>query len=1179
MFLKRIELRGFKSFAGTKEIVLGPGVTGIVGPNGSGKSNICDAMRWVLGEQSSKTLRGTSLQDVIFKGTQSRPKRSACEVSLVFDNTDGRLEIPYSEVAVTRSVNRAGDSGFRINGNDVRLRDILGLFQNTGVGRDGYSIIGQGQISNILENRAQDRRAVFEEAAGVTKYRTTKEEAERNLDKTHDNMDRIQDILTELQDQLEPAREQMERAKASVDLATQLKSLEVSMILSDIEAGRERRGKAQIQLEAAEQDRNEAMGELEKAQEARRLTKRDLDKEREHGLALREKLSVDSRENERQSGVRALAEQRLKTATEQAEQLKTQILENEKACERSARELEETAAEREEASAKCAQLQGRLQELKAEEKTYAVKEAEGSMDAGTDLSAKAEAAEKKSIELQVTKAACQESLAAGRQSFGDAQERLAQAKRALEAADRAMSDAAKAVEDANAKKNVSSETLRAASKRLQDEQAALQDVSRRHAAAAAQADVLARSQRTYDGYYEGVRSLMRDALNDPSLSSHITGVIGECITVETRFETAIEIALASAMHDVVVPHDSDAKVLVEYLRSNKYGRVTFLPADALRTRYLNGNELKTLSEPGVLCAAHDAVECSPEVRPAVDHLLARTVIVKDLDTALRLKAEGRNTFRIVTVQGETVSPGGAITGGSTARVQKNFLARRRKADDAAAEAEVLAREELSLSQTCAQIEATLEAARAEDHACSELLREAQTQLGVKAGARKNAKAEEQRIAAECEVIRTNAQNLEAQFEELSQKAKEAEEFFARVKEDLEKARTDEEQRREAQQSAALALADLRTEIASGSGSLKEAQGNLHVLEEREIHLKRSIDDAARQKAAAEEKLAGLEKSREVAKRELSESAGRIETSNAKLADLQKQIEESGRAEHELENRVGLLEEAEKRIQDQERRADERMYKARTELERVEENEAASTERLWSEYELTLANAEQIRIDGFARRQGKARIEEIRGKIRDLGAVNPQAPDDYRRLKERTEEMGSQLEDLKKAEEDLKTVISDLLTQMRTIFMERFKKINENFELTFRELFGGGNARIELTQGEEIMEAGIEIMAEPPGKKLQSLSLLSGGERTLTAIALCLAMLSVNPSPVCLLDEIDAPLDDKNAIRLADYLHKMSGELQFIVITHRKTTMAVCDALYGVSMPEKGVSDIVSVRLS
>lgn len=1177
MFLKRIELRGFKSFAGAKDILLGPGVTGIVGPNGSGKSNICDAIRWVLGEQSSRVLRGQNLQDVIFKGTQSRSKRNSCEVSLVFDNADAGLDVPYTEVAVTRRVNRAGESSFAINGTDCRLKDIAALFQGTGVGRDGYSIIGQGQISNILENRAAERRGVFEEAAGITGFRAAKDEAERNLSRARANAERIGDVLHELEDQLEPMREQMEKAKQYVALEDERRRLEVSMLLYDTERSAERRETLRGKLQDLSEQAADIRTQLTDTDQASEDLTEQLEQIRAISLELLNQIGQSGRESERQLGLAALEKQKTEAAEQQIRKL-TQELEERRASRAGhASALEEAELELAGFQAQHAALRTELGTMENEQRE-SLHTGSQSLPNVEALRRKADNAEHEARELRVAEQGFKVRLQAAEQAESDARRRRLDADAALRDVRRRLAPAEAEDEEQRAREETASRDLDISAANLRQTGHLQEETARALAEARARLDVLRKAQEQHEGYYDGVRSLMRDVQRDRALEPHVLGVVAESISVDSELVTAVEIALGAAMQNVIVPADSDARFLVSYLRRHGYGRVTFLPANALRVRYMNNEERRTLREDGCICAANEAVECDPIVQPAIDYLLARTAIVRDLDAALRLKASGRNSFRIVTLQGDVVAPGGAITGGSTGRGQKNLLGRTRLVEDEQKHVDDLERSKRDLAELRSRQEA--------ENRRADAVFQQQRSLGYDVHRRLNdirmeyAAAEQNFVrmaASEQNCIKAAAQCRQDEADART-RAENAERSYAGLLELLRGAIQELESQRSAQTEAVLANAELNTKIADKRAEIADAEGRIRVCEARIETLRTSITHEDTALAALQQQIENAATQQAAAEHRAEKIQAQVDHAEDSVQELRARSEEAEQKEQSMAQELRTLADRKNALSDRERDIEAQTVRAEAEIARLEQSEESASERLWTEFELTLDNARKLRVEGFARQRAKDRVAAIRQELREMGPVNPQASDDYTRVQNRTVGLTTQLGDLQRAATDLQAVISDLLERMQSIFLEKFASINENFGRIFRELFGGGNAHIELTDGEQIMSSGIEILAEPPGKKLQSLSLLSGGERTLTAIALCLAMLAVNPSPVCILDEIDAPLDDKNAMRLADYLHRMSEKLQFIIITHRKTTMAVCDALYGVSMPDRGVSDIISVKL-
>lgn len=1183
MFLKRIELNGFKSFCNKKEIIINKGITGVVGPNGSGKSNIADAMRWVLGEQSSKNLRGTSMQDVIFNGTQTRSKKGYCEVALIFDNSDMRIKSEYTEIAVRRKMYRSGESEYSINNTNCRLKDILELFRDTGIGKEGYSIIGQGKIDEILTSKATDRRKVFEEAAGIMKYRVRKEEAERNLRKTGDNITRIDDIISELSSQIEPLERQMNEARDYLTLRDRLKELEINLYLYQYDRTGERIAKTEEQIRGNEQEFQD-------------LTEQ-ITQENTHVLEIKKQLGQLQNEIEEQNA-------RLGEQMSEQERLKGSLNLLEEKENTNQRAMRENYEKRDTYEAQIAENEQQLQDLNVQindrnvaiDEKYAeilalrsqIEEVAGkSGDAREGIDAVRAEVENARTALQTMLIELNEKQIKAEvlsQKKQQAQEEIEQHKAYVVQ----LQQTVESLERENAECERQSAILRSAMnesaqliKTLQDERAQVEkkvaDTARRLSEDESRIKLLKDMRDEYEGYFDSVRSLFKAAKKAPEIGRKIKGVLAELIDVPPKYETPVEIILGNALQNVVVEDDTDAKDIISFLRKNNLGRVTFLPTKSLKVRTLQKDEKSFLDIDGVECVASEAINCSDEVRPAVDFLLARTVIVRDMDSAISLMRKTDYAFRAVTMEGDFIKPGGVITGGSLKKNSTGFLSRKRMAqeleENVVANRKLLAQWNASLTESRKRSEdaqllqqETLQKLREQEIRTAEAKQKFQAaydvfinheQITADLTDRLSETAIEfEQMETATKALRENTECAQAEFEALKKCQEEAEERAAGVA-----ARTSEiKDMLSAQELHQSELANekniLLREAEHLRGSIAQAKDNLEQLQQNSDVLSTEMKELTHSKAELrgqlDEILEWVRQTGEEARRKL-----------AQRDQWNVQTEETASRVEALNAQKDLL--------------IEQKYKFIANREKLELSRENCQNKLWEDYGLTYANALPFRREEFSYQAGVREIDGIRERIREMGAVNPNAIEDYTRVRERYDNLVLQREDLIAAGNDLQVVINGLLSGMKESFREKFALINENFQRTFHDLFGGGYAQLELGEG-DIMECGVEIIAEPPGKKLQNIGLLSGGEKALTAIALLFAMLNINPSPICLLDEIDAPLDDANVIRFSEYLTTLSKELQFIVITHRKPSMAICDTLYGIAMQEKGVSDIVSVEL-
>ncbi len=1183
MFLKRIELNGFKSFCNKKEIIINKGITGVVGPNGSGKSNIADALRWVLGEQSSKNLRGTSMQDVIFNGTQTRSKKGYCEVALIFDNTDMRIKSDYTEISVKRKMYRSGESEYSINNSNCRLKDILELFRDTGIGKEGYSIIGQGKIDEILTSKATDRRKVFEEAAGIMKYRVRKEEAERNLRKTKENITRIDDIISELSTQIEPLEKQMNEARDYLKLRDRLKELEINLYLYQYDKTGERILRTEEQIKENEQEMEDLNLQVSRGSERITEVKQQLlliqQELEEHNAALSAQMS----EQERLKGSLNLLEEKenthlstMRVNSQKRDELEALMQGNEEKLRHLNVQVNDKNGAIDEKFAQIVSLRKQIEDIAGQS---------GSVHDGIEsIRAEVESArtalQTMIIELnekQVKAEVLSQKRAEAEAKTQERRDHIATLKVNAEALQKEVDVFEEAGAQLRSAMNEALQTLRQTQEERTKLEAETADTVRRLSEDESRLKLLSDMRDEYEGYFDSVKALFKHAKGNSAINGKLKGVLAELVDVPKKYETPIEVILGNALQNVVVENDTDAKDIIAFLRKNNLGRVTFLPTRSLKVRHLQDHERSALRLDGVEGIASEIIDCDDEVRPAVDFLLGRTVIVRDMDSAIALMRKTDYAFRAVTMDGDFIKPGGVITGGSLKNNKTGLLSRKRMAQ------ELSERVEKNNAKLC-ELNGVLEECRKQAEAAQkrqqDVLQELRTQeIGMAEVKQKLISAlhtyeENERSAAELDDILKNAQieaeSMEVILTSLTQDTARAQEDFDALN-----------KRREEAEAHAAGVAAQTTEIKDTLSALELEQTELNNQKNMLLNEAEHLRTANTQ---AKQSLAEMESQNEALATELKEITHARAEIRGQIDDILETIKAAGEHSREkVELRDALNDEIEESaIKAEELSAHkdlliEQKYKHIANKEKLELSRENYQNKLWEDYGLTYANALPFKQE-FAYQSSVREIDDIREHIREMGAVNPNAIEDYTRVRERYDHLTVQREDLIAAGNDLQIVIDNLLSGMKESFREKFAQINENFTKTFRDLFGGGIAQLELSDDGDIMECGVEIIAEPPGKKLQNIQLLSGGEKALTAIALLFAMLHINPSPICLLDEIDAPLDDANVIRFSEYLTSLSKDLQFIVITHRKPSMAICDTLYGIAMQEKGVSDIVSVQL-
>ncbi len=1181
MYLKRVELQGFKSFADKTVIEVGEGVTGIVGPNGSGKSNISDALRWVMGEMSAKSLRSGNMQDVIFNGTQKRKQMSFAEVTLVLDNESRFFQSEFNELAVTRRVFRSGESEYLINGAQVRLKDIHELFMDTGLGREGYSVVGQGRIDELLSAKAENRRQVFEEAAGISKYRHRKDEAERKLEKTEDNLVRVRDVLNELEGRVGPLQRQSEKAKKYLDLREELKGIEVSASVDIIDKNREEVTKYEELLKIATEDLEREKKLLEAAEKESDELYALMRENDEKTSSLREEL--DRAKDEHNNHVN-----NIKLLSNNIENYKTNILSieaeigaNERLVADAGKSMEDINKEEEALKKRLHTLKDELIAMEADgavvsddmaQKGVAVEQVRSKI---RDMERQLSEADTKSASLEVLK----ESIETRRFSIEvditqsrDGERRMAIESERLE---KDIAEAGRAREAAEKLFEQSQSESLQITRSIDEKKDEFNRLSNLVGEKQGRLKMLEEMERALEGYQRSVKDLI-NAHKSGRYAGKITGIFSKLITVPKEYSTAIEVALGGAMQNVVVPDEQDAKQAVNFLKENKLGRVTFLPLSSQEKRRLEG-EGKILKEKGVIGIAADLVEREGYLDNTVESLLGRVVVTDNQDNAIRLAKSNRYKFKIVTLSGEVFQPGGSITGGSMNRAS-SVLGREE-------EIEELKKEVKRLNNLSDKAEDAIEEMMDRAHAVTEKREEARGVLSEKDIALTRLVAEKNAVDARLGEERERLERLEKEKEEIAYKIANNETLkheYILEKENVQKAIKAAEAELEEKQRA---LSDAMSRKDEASGRLFEkrmevtgAEKDIDLIKER-YNLTRirteNLEAENRAKAASKEMIENnIERCRkeiELCEKDRAESEEKINT-------IEAEIIAQAQGKSGTDERVGQL-------RDEIRRLNETIYSLQNEAVRLESEKSKidykienAVNRLWDEYEMTYSEARECYVPGLSIPEAQKRISSLRGALKALGNVNVDAIEEYREVKERYEFLSNQVKDMEEGKASLEKLIREITVVMKDIFEEKFKIINTYFGEIFIELFGGGKASVSLIDKENVLESGIEIEVQPPGKKLLSINLLSGGERALTAIALLFALMKVSPSPFVVLDEIEAALDDINVYRFANYMRNRTDTTQFIVITHRRGTMESADVLYGVTMQEKGVSKLLSMSL-
>ncbi len=1181
MYLKSIEIQGFKSFATRIVLEFHDGITGIVGPNGSGKSNIADAVRWVLGEQKVSQLRSSGMQDVIFAGTESRRPVSFAYVAITFDNSDHFLALDYTEVTVARRVYRSGESEYLLNGTACRRKDIQELFYDTGIGQEGYSIIGQGQIDKILSGKPEERRELFDEAAGIVKFKRRKQTTLRKLESEQQNLARVTDILSELERQVGPLAAQAEHARVYLKKKDTLKSYEVNVFLREMDRVETDGASIAEKQEIAEDQMREAQEEL-----AATLKKyEDLDREIKENddaiTSLQNRISESDVEREKNEGRINVLREQIQAIRQSESHGQERLGELEAEI---ARREETGAAYREEKAGTDAQIaaiekeQADLRESLERLLTSAAQteqeiekgkqEILSLLDARAAMEGEGQRFHTMIEQANIRQAQLNAQLLEQKSTETDVSGRLAAQQKTLKELTRRGKDLDKKQSDLRAKREKWNT-------QIQDLQGELDTLRQQYHRESSRLETVKNMAERYDGYGSGVRHVMENKAD----TKGICGVVADLIRVDKRCETAIETALGGNIQNVVTRDEKTAKQMIAYLKENRYGRVTFLPLSSVSAPK-EVPEKKALEEPGVIGLADTLVKAEEEYQGVIGHLLGRVLVVDTIDHALAIAKKYKYSMRIVTLEGEYLRPGGSLSGGAF-KNESSLLGRSREIE--------------ALEKTIAGLEKkeqTLTARLADVRTAEELLKddldEVETSQQELAIEQNTAQVEAEHLEEEkaqqdafYRNIREEIQALEDQKSELavdqeqmqlrleSSRSREAELNAAgeeRAKE-LEQKNTEAEELQQSLSEMNVTLAQLQQKSDFSGENIARIEQEMQEFHDARQEVLQSASASGEEIGKREDEINRLIEARERAGNEREELSEQLEACVAKKEQMTTDHKEF------FDKREAMAQEIS--------RLDKEIFRLNDRQEKLEQTRETQTEYMWEEYELTYREAEKLRAEELPGiTELRKQIAQVRAEIRELGDVNVNAIEEYKNVSERYEFLKAQYEDLKQAEKTLLDIIADLDEGMKKQFSEKFSEIQKEFNRTFGELFGGGKGTLELTEDTEhdILDCGIGIIAQPPGKKLQNMMQLSGGEKALTAIALLFAIQNLKPSPFCLLDEIEAALDDTNVVRYASYLQKLSKNTQFIVITHRRGTMNVADRLYGVTMQERGVSALVSVNL-
>ena len=1169
MYLKRLEMQGFKSFADKTILEFRPGITGVIGPNGSGKSNISDAIRWILGEQSMKSLRGNKTQDIIFAGTQNRKSLGFAEASLVFDNTDGTLPIEFSEVTITRKIYRSGETGYYINKAPCRLKDVIELFMDTGIGRDGYSIIGQGKVDEILSNKSEDRRHIFEEAAGIVKYRARKEETEKKLEQTKLNLLRINDIIIEIEGNLEPLQLQSDKAKKYLNLKEELKNIEIGLFLYNID-------KYKKDLEALVQDEeimkstlNQEEGKLEKIKILKEELKDEID-EITTKIEEMQNIGFESQKQIEQCNSNInVAEAKIQNNKEIAERNKIEISELQEKIASLKNDIEQKESKKSNLKENKAKFENELKEKEEElaklttqlsSKELEMEEIKKTIEKNTDrkYELQAEISKKQANIENLEKRKSQLNQEISSQTFEIDRIRIKKEDIAKEfnETESNRNNILKKLEEIKKQKNE-------ITTKIKEFEIQIANLTNEMRMKTSRYNFLVETEKEKEGYTKSVKSLLIDCEKTKELGKGMHGVLANIIDVPKEYQTAIEMCLGASLQNIVTETEEDAKKLIEHLRTNNLGRASFLPITSVKGKKLDNIKGK---KDGVIGIACDLIKFDKKYEQIVLNLLGRTVIVDDMQNAIKLSKENNYSFRIITLEGDVINPSGAITGGSVTKKTINILGRSKEIEELNAQITEIKEKISKLEKSKEEYENSSENVLEEAENLEKQLQEIEISYAT----------EKQRVESIDENIQTIIDRINKQKEEISKSEENKKELLKSKELDEQEMAKISKENEEKQ-----AIID---EFASSN---KDSQTYIDNLNEDITDLKISVSSFNESEMSIQEMSEMINKEIETHTKNVEIKKAQIEKDEKENVELEKQIEDTKKQIEEIKSQVSnsgenieklkkdRIAKNEKLTKKEDEQTDEfkviedlkaQVTKLEVKKTKIEEDITEIINKMWEEYELTPNNAGNYSMPENVQLTQR-KVNNLRTDIRELGSVNVDSIEEYKNLKQRYDFMCEQRLDLESTMAKLNKVIAEMLDVMKTQFKEVFK-----------ELFGGGMAEVSLTDENNILESGIEINVQPPGKKLQSMTLLSGGERAFTAIALLFAILKINPAPFCVLDEIEAALDDVNVYRYAEYLKKFAKDTQFLIITHRKGTMEAADTIYGVTMEEKGISKLLSMKL-
>ena len=1178
MYLKSIEVNGFKSFANKIVFKFNHGITCIVGPNGSGKSNVADAVRWVLGEQSAKSLRGSKMEDVIFSGTQLRKPQGSAYVAITLDNSDHSLPIDYNEVTVARRVYRSGESEYLINGTVSRLKDVYSLFFDTGIGKEGYSIIGQGQIEKILNGKPEERRELFDEAAGIVKFKKNKAAAEKSLEAERDNLSRVNDILKELEKQVGPLKEQSETARKYLAFKNELKNLDVNAFLLEIEKIRTALEDDQKRLQIVNDDIEVNKQDYEQTKEEYEQIENTIEQLNSIIDSSKNEIHENKLAKERAEGEINVINQQIITLKMNDKNIHEQIDRINSQIEAGERELSEYTSQKENLDTSTSDVEAALEEARKKSSDMAkyIDECQQEIE-----NCKADIIEymHESGTLQAKVGRYDAMLENINFRKTQLNQRLLQFKSDDAGDKKELESLEDQLEELEANVKVILAGLDQATDQLNDNQnrnktnrELIHNTNEKLSATKSKMEALRNITERYDGYGNSIRRVMEQKQWNPS----IIGVVADIITVKQEYEVAVETALGGSIQNIVTEDDATAKRMISYLKTNRLGRATFLPLNSITDRgYVRSDVLK---EKGVIGVASDLVEVDPKFNTLAKNLLGKILVVDNIDNAIAVARKNNQSLRLVTIEGELINPGGSMTGGAF-RNSSNLLGRKRELDELKEQIDNLK----STAAKAASLDEKLKAQRDQlrtdiDKFNAELqqayLRKNTLTMSIDQVKEKLAESEKVLVSIDKEISELNNQISEINNNKnsLADNNKKHEQMRIEAEARIDELESHSQENKDKLAEANAKVSELMIEFNSIKQrddfiveNIRRIEIDLDKYREELESFTSRVESSFAEITELEDKITSIKSDIESKTIHISDNESKVAEFSEKREELQLSHKEFFAKREELSEKIAGLEKD--------------SYKLTSIIEKNSEKSDELSSYMWEEYEITYSTAKEMRDENLPELPAlKKEIAAVKAKIKSLGDVNVNAIDDYKEVSERYEFLKGQHDDIVSAETNLVNIISELEKSMQEQFAEKFKEIQVMFDKVFKELFGGGRGALELVDTEDLLETGIRIIAQPPGKKLQNMMQLSGGEKSLTAIALLFAIQSLKPSPFCLLDEIEAALDDSNVRRFAKYLNRLTKDTQFIVISHRKGTMEAADILYGITMQEKGVSTLVSVNL-